>query len=166
MASERALTRIEQLLEAMNSRAEVSWSSSKGEEHGDFTVGGTKYRITLAPDRFDGFKIISASFKVLGGTSHATRFMKDQFHVLGAVYNGVLDKVSTMKFDGLWFSAKKDFSLVGDHETRVSLYKRLSQRLEKKKGWHYTSIDDDGDIAYIVSPSWKFIEHIEKIEKE
>lgn len=122
------------MYEVFNSTTPINWYEEDKQLNGKFQIDNLIYIIELQPSTFQKYSFINVAFCILDNNNKKQYELsldtKNPARVLGAIINGVTEKIKEFEYDALVFSASNNV------EKRMSFYNKLANIFKK----HFATI--------------------------
>lgn len=141
--------------EILDSKIKITWTQSTEKIDGKFEVDGVDYTIELESGTFKQYNFINISFYRGDQEYELDLNTKSPAKVLGAIINGVLEKLSEFHYDAIVFAAANNV------EKRMSFYNKLASRFKKNFAQVIENVDTKNGKFTILMAST-----IKKTERE
>jgi ABC-type Fe3+-hydroxamate transport system substrate-binding protein len=137
------------LLEILNTKVPVKWTSSGHENSGEFEIDGVKFQIQA--NEFVGLgslDVVDVGF-TREGLTKAVESDKPSARIVGAVFNALIDKLLELKPDVILMSVQKTSGLI---ESRKSIYDIMIRWTLRRLGFNYSGEwIENNDAFYKIS---------------
>jgi hypothetical protein len=123
------------LLEILNTKAAVKWTTIDNQHSGEFELEGddNKYVIQIHEYHALGKEIVDLGFTA-NGNIDATNDKKNASKIIGAVLNGSIEKLKRLNPDAILVSILKSFGLT---DSRKSLYSTVLVWASRRFGYSF-----------------------------
>jgi hypothetical protein len=111
--------------------SDIDWKHEGNNYVGKLKINEDQFKINFEPGTFSGLNFINVSFQIFKDgdwSTNATLDNKSASKIIGAIINGIQDKIGDFQFDALVFFA------VDHSEKRMSIYNWIARRYLKKLG--------------------------------
>ena len=113
------------LYEILNTKTKIEWSQTANKAIGKFEIDSVDYTIELESGTYRQYNFINISFYRGNEEYELGLDTRSPAKVLGAIINGVLEKLQEFNYDAIVFAAANNI------ERRMSFYNRLADRFKK-----------------------------------
>jgi len=113
------------LYEILNTKTKIEWSQTANKAIGKFEIDSVDYTIELESGTYRQYNFINISFYRGNEEYELGLDTRNPAKVLGAIINGVLEKLQEFNYDAIVFAAANNI------ERRMSFYNRLADRFKK-----------------------------------
>ena len=154
--------------EILDTTAKIEWRQEENTDYGVFNLDENEYRISLEAGTFYDFKFINVAFHIhLNGqwSTQPTLNNSAASKVLGAISNGIKNRLDLYEFDAVLFFANTL------QDKRMRIYNFIAKRLVKRFGHIKENVpigDDFGTIVFKDSLSPKireFEDYLKSVNK-